>query len=109
MLINFVKDFTDTPGGRFITDGPFSGELFRETILYPAVKKAIEDKDKVNIDFNGVYGLPPGFLDEAFGGLVRVNKLNPTTVMLSIAVSHTEISPFEQGALKDQLCDFINY
>ena len=33
MEINIVKEFTDTPGGRYIKQGPYSGEEFRETIL----------------------------------------------------------------------------
>jgi hypothetical protein len=65
--IAIAKDFTDTPGGRYRTDGPFSGQEFREDLLVPAMDTA----DHVVVDLEGVMGLPPSFLEEAFGGLVR--------------------------------------
>ena len=68
MKINIVKDFSDTPGGRTISEGEFSGELFREQLLLPKYTEAIE------IDFDGAFGYPPSFLDEAFGGLVKILK-----------------------------------
>ena len=33
ILINICNDFTDTPGARYRSEGDFSGEEFRETIL----------------------------------------------------------------------------
>lgn len=67
MRIGIAKDFTDTPGGRYRTDGPFSGQEFRENHL---VRALLADEDVV-VDLEGVMGLPPSFLEEAFGGLVR--------------------------------------
>jgi hypothetical protein len=65
-----VSDFTRTPGGRFMTDGPFSGEEFRE--LYLEKHFNGEDLDyKVEVDLRGTEGYTSSFLDEAFGGLVR--------------------------------------
>lgn len=74
MRIAIARDFSDTPGGRKIIEGDFSGELFREQILLPKYKEAVEKKDKLEIDFDGAFGYPPSFLDEAFGGLVRTLK-----------------------------------
>lgn len=65
--INFVRDFTVTPGGRYKSDGKFSGELFRERHLLPC----LESDDNVTIDIDGVAGFPSSFLEEAFGGLFR--------------------------------------
>lgn len=70
--IIIARDFTDTPGGRYIIEGPFSGEQFREEILK---EKYIECKNrKVNllIDLDGGYGYATSFLEEAFGGLARI-------------------------------------
>jgi hypothetical protein len=65
--INFVKEFTDCPGGRKRIHGEFSGEEFRENFLKPRLR----DFDKVVVDLNGAYGFPSSFIDEAFGLLVE--------------------------------------
>ena len=91
--MNYIKlltDFTETPGGRYISDGPFSGELFRETILYPKLKKTLEEGGILIVDIDGTYGLCPGFLDEAFGGLVRIKKLDPILILKSIQIISNE-------------------
>lgn len=33
MNINICKDYTDTPGGRYISQGEFSGEGFQKQIV----------------------------------------------------------------------------
>lgn len=68
--ISIVKDFTDTPGTRYRTEGELSGQEFRETLLRPKYD-ALKPGEILKIDFDGVYGYPPSFLEEAFGGLVR--------------------------------------
>lgn len=71
MRIIIVEEFTDTPGGRTIAEGDYSGELFRNTLLIPRYKESVMKKEKLEIYFDGAYGYPPSFLDEAFGGLVK--------------------------------------
>ncbi len=68
------KDFSDTPGGRYIDEGEFSGEKFRKEILRPKYEEAIEKNEKLFIDFDNCYGFASSFLEEAFGGLVRDTK-----------------------------------
>lgn len=70
-IINIVKDFTDTPGGRFKKDGDFSGEEFRDKFLVPLFKDK-SDGNEITIIFDGAEGYPTSFLEEAFGGLARV-------------------------------------
>jgi len=65
--IAIAKDFSRYPAGRFVTDGPFSGEKFREECLKPV----LDCNESAEIDFNGVRGFGSSFLEEAFGGLVR--------------------------------------
>ena len=65
--LKIAKDYTKYPAGRFKTDGPFSGEKFREEYLLPALKK----HEKVSILIDGVKGYGSSFLEEAFGGIVR--------------------------------------
>lgn len=71
IIIKIATDFSPTPGARYRTDGPFSGEQFREEKLLPL----FEDKtntDKIIIDLDGAEGYPSSFLEEAFGGLARI-------------------------------------
>lgn len=72
MEIIISKDFSETPGARYKCEGDFSGEEFREKILLPKFKLSIENDEKLLIDFDGGYGYPTSFLEEAFGGLARI-------------------------------------
>ncbi len=67
--INVASDFCKAPGGRYKTDGPYSGELFREKLI---VLMNEPDTDEVVINFDGLETSGSSFLEEAFGGLVRV-------------------------------------
>ncbi len=74
MKIKISNDFSDTPGGRFISEGAFSGEEFRRNILSPKYKEAISKGEILEIDFDGCFGYATSFLEESFGGLVRERK-----------------------------------
>lgn len=70
VTINISKDYSSTPGARFRTDGPFSGEEFREKFL----EKYFTDpcnQEKITIILDGTSGYGTSFLEEAFGGLAR--------------------------------------
>ena len=71
IVINISKDFTDTPGARYKSEGEYSGELFRETILIPKYVEAIASKRQLKIELDGGYGYATSFLEESFGGLAR--------------------------------------
>ena len=75
-MIQYViaKNYTDTPGPRYESEGPFSGENFRNTVLLELLKMAQEQNTTILIDFDGGYGYPTSFLEEAFGGTVRATK-----------------------------------
>lgn len=66
-----AETYTDAPGGRYIKDGPFSGEHFRDTVLIPLLK-GLPKGEKLQIDFDGAFGYPKSFLEEVFGGLARI-------------------------------------
>jgi hypothetical protein len=72
--IEIVKDFSDAPMGRYEYEGPFSGELFRKTLLKPKYLEAVEKKEKLTVFFDGAFGYSTSFLEESFGGLVRELK-----------------------------------
>ncbi|TIR17567.1 MAG: DUF4325 domain-containing protein [Mesorhizobium sp.] len=65
--IRVADEFSATPGGRYLSDGPFSGEDFRERILIPALNEG----SPVTVVLDGTRGYPSSFLDEAFAGLAR--------------------------------------
>lgn len=69
-IIVIGRDFSTTPSGRYRDDGPFSGAVFRDDRLVPALR----ENDRVVVDISGVEGYGSSFLEEAFGGLVR-NRL----------------------------------
>lgn len=70
-VISIANDFTRYPGGRYRTDGKFSGERFREDLLIPAVSQG-----EVVIQLDGTAGYGSSFLEEAFGGLARAGILS---------------------------------
>lgn len=72
MIINVCKDFTETPGARYRSEGKFSGEEFRDDILVPKFDSISSSDEKITIELDGGYGYPTSFLEEAFGGLARI-------------------------------------
>lgn len=72
MSIHIIKlaDHTKFPSARHKIDGPNSGELFRDDYIVPALNAHYQ----VLIDLNDVAGYPSSWIEEVFGGLVRVSK-----------------------------------
>ena len=68
MKINLGKEFARYPAGRYVSDGPYSGQKFREDFLIPALRNSDE---QIEITLTDARGLKSSFLEEAFGGLVR--------------------------------------
>lgn len=66
-MISVATDFSRSPAGRFIDDGPNSGERFRRDFLIPALAAF----DKIVVEMDGTRGFGSSFLEEAFGGLRR--------------------------------------
>lgn len=56
-------------GGRYRSQGRFSGEEFREVVLLPLL--ASPEAGIVTVNLDGIQGPSPGFFEEAFGGTVR--------------------------------------
>ncbi|MGL4412105.1 MAG: STAS-like domain-containing protein [Bacteroidales bacterium] len=64
--IKVSEDFTMTPGARYRTDGPHSGEEFFEEILKPRFSEALEKGETLTIDLDGTNGYASSFLNESF-------------------------------------------
>jgi hypothetical protein len=69
--IDVAREYSDTPGGRYRDDGPYSGEEFRDKILIPALTSYAF----VIVELSHAKGFAGSFLEEVFGGAVR--KLGP--------------------------------
>lgn len=71
-LLSIARDFSEFPGGRLKTDGPYSAEQFREDVLVPALSQG----EPLIVVLDGNVG-GASFLEEAFGGLVREHGMQP--------------------------------
>lgn len=96
--IHIAEDFSRAPAGRCRNDGPRSGEAFRQEHLAPALKEA----DKVVVHLDGVEGYGSSFLEEAFGGLVRVDGFTGENLRRSL------ILKTDDDALKYEIREYIN-
>ena len=63
--------YTITPGGRYIKDGDFSGEKFREEYLMKLYSSMVKFKANLVINLDDTYSYAASFLHEAFGILAR--------------------------------------
>ncbi|MDO6384691.1 STAS-like domain-containing protein [Uliginosibacterium sp. 31-12] len=80
--IVIASDFSKTPAGRYLTDGPASGQRFRDELLAPALISF----DSVEVVLDGTTGYGSSFLEEAFGGLIRECHISPDDVRKKLKV-----------------------
>jgi hypothetical protein len=85
-IVNIARDFSSTPAGRFPEDGPFNGTKFREQFLVPALR----GNESVTIELDGVSGFGSSFLEEAFGGLVRVHHMSKDDLDKRLKISYRD-------------------
>lgn len=85
-IIDIAHDFSVVPLGRFPDDSAHNGTTFREEWLVPALK----GNASVQINLDGVEGYGSSFLEESFGGLVRVHGFKPDEVLSRIKLISTE-------------------
>lgn len=100
--IKIAKDFSYTPGPRYIDEGKNSGEKFRKEILAAALKKAIAMNKKVIVDLDGTDGFGTSFLEESFGGLVRNDEIDYNEI-----IKRLEIISNEEEYLKDDVHEYL--
>lgn len=90
--IKVVDAFHKKPYGRFIKDGPdckdTAGEVFRDNILTPA----LHEFDKVIVDLTGFNRYGRSFLDEAFGGLIRVSGYKKEDLDKKLVYTHDDLT-----------------
>ena len=90
-VLNIAKQFSRSPAGRYLTDGPFSGQAFRENLLLPALR----EYETVEVQLDGALGFGSSFLEEAFGGLVREAGLKAEALHEKLRIS-SKLKTYEQ-------------
>lgn len=100
--LSVAQDFSRTPGPRWEVQGKFSGEVFRNTVLLPKFREAVEHHQKLLVDLDYTAGYASSFLEEAFGGLVRLG-ISPKEILEHLEIK-SEQEPFWA---EDILNDFI--
>lgn len=69
ITINIGKDFSKIPAGRYRTDGPDSAECLRDDYIEPRLRTW----PFMTLEMDDTYGHSASFLEELFGGLIRVH------------------------------------
>ena len=95
--IKVATDFSKFPAGRHEKDGPHTGEGFRKKFL----SNNITEFDKIIIDFDGTLGGGSSFLEEAFGGLVRIDKLKAEYILNKLDIVS------QRESIKQSIVDYI--
>lgn len=81
--LSIAKDFSSRPGGRTKVMGPGSGEAFRDLIL-SKIKRSPDEIFEVVLD--GTEGYGSSFLEEAFGGIIRLDLMSPEDALKRIKI-----------------------
>lgn len=98
---NIAEEYTITPGPRLVRHGKYSGEDFRNRVLYNLVEECINSNEKLEINLDGTYGYPSSFLEESFGGLIRAG-LKKEKVLDVLSFVSTD-----QEELPDKIINYI--
>lgn len=98
--VNIGKEFSRYPAGRYIADGPNSGERFREEFLLPRLQR----NEQVVVELDDTAGYGSSFLEEAFGGLIRRNA-DPKKVLqlLTLETEDESLKQEIEGYIKDEI------
>jgi len=97
-LISIEKDFTWAPAGRYKKHGKFTGQVFREDHLVPA----LNDEESVAVNLDGVIGYGSSFIEEAFGGLIREEGFSYATLQKKLSIETQEFP-----SIKKEIWDYI--
>ncbi|WP_236862293.1 STAS-like domain-containing protein [Burkholderia contaminans] len=98
ITIRVAQEFSRHPAGRFRSDGPYSGELFREKFLAPALRAG----ERLLVILDGARGYGSSFLEEAFGGLVRKEGFARDMVERALDIESADSS------LKAEILEYIH-
>ncbi|HTE01655.1 MAG TPA: STAS-like domain-containing protein [Mucilaginibacter sp.] len=102
LKVKIARDFTPTPGPRYIKEGKWSGEQFRTEKFYNIFNDAIQSNKNIIVDLDGTLGYGTSFLEEIFGGLIREHHLDYNQI-----VNRLQIISTEEPYLKDDILAYL--
>lgn len=103
--IEIAKEFSESPLGRFYTDGDSSGEQFREEILKPKLERLNQgEKIRVILD-DGVQGYGSSFLVEGFAGIVKYGYMEAKDLLDKLVFEYSD-DDFE--FYKQKIIQYVN-
>lgn len=68
LIIKISDEYSSTPKGRYLKDGKYNGQKFRENFL----ENNFNNYKIIIVDLDDLYGCPSSFREESFGGLARI-------------------------------------
>lgn len=90
ITLSIAKDFSRIPGARFPEEGDYSGQEFRVNYLKPKLQEALSLNTKLRVILDGTAGLGTSFLEESFGGLIRIDGFSYNDIMRTIELISEE-------------------
>ena len=100
-VLSIANQFSRFPAGRYRSDGPYSGERFRDDFLLPALQAASKNGTHVVVELDGVLGYSSSFLEEVFGGVVRNWRDDLKSLVSLLKISAEDIA-YESARLDAQ-------
>lgn len=102
LTIYIAKDFSPIPGARYPIEGDYSGQEFRQNILAPKLKEAIQNNKILTVNLDGTLGYGTSFLEEAFGGLIRTDKFSFADI-----TSHLKFICYDDPSYIDEINSYM--
>ena len=100
ITVSVSKDFTYTPGPRYKEEGSYSGEEFRQKILLGLVNQALTKDEKLLVDLDGTAGYGTSFLEESFGGLIREEGVDYSSLKKILLIKSDEKPKYSREVTK---------
>lgn len=97
-----AEQFHRRPSGRYRTDGPWSGEKFREDYLVPLIQQAISENKKLLINFDNVSMSASSFIHEAFSGLIVHKHFTKEQLINTLVIES------ERTAIVESIYEYLN-
>lgn len=102
--INIATDFCKAPAGRYRKNGDYTGEVFREDVLLPAL---INDEfSEVCINLDDLDGVGSSFWDEVFGEMLRNRQVSYDIIkqkMKLVCSDDVYLVPTIESIIKDAI------
>lgn len=100
MNFNIAKEFGKTPSARKEEEGKLSGKELRD-IIKPMIRWCVNANQLFIIDMDGTAGYGTSFLEEVFGGLVRIEGFTLSELEKCLVIKSEEDKDLEEEIWED--------